>query len=98
MLATLANAKARRRLQEAVEGMSVDAEMKALEGVREHIARIASEGSLDREIGDEGLRRRLRAIREDTRSDAARRELEELKLELRPTGIEARAAQIFQAG
>ena len=88
MLATLANARARRRLQEAVEGLSVDAEMKALEGVREHIARISTEGTLDREIGDDGLRRRLRAIREDTRSEAARRELEELKRKMRPAGIE----------
>ena len=87
MLATLANAKARRRLQEAVEGLSVDAEMKALEGVREHIARISTEGVLDREIGDDGLARRLRAIRDDTRSEAARLELEELKRKLRPSEI-----------
>ncbi len=83
MLATLANARARRRLNEAVEGLSVDAEMKALEGVREHIARISTEGALDREIGgDDGLRRRLRSIREDARSAAAQRELEELKSKL----------------
>jgi phage shock protein A len=82
MLATLANANARRRLVEALEGLSVDADMRALEGVRDHIARVATEGQLDREIAgndDDGMRSRLRAIREDARHDAARRELEELK-------------------
>ncbi len=85
MVATLANARARRRISEALEGLSVDAEMKALETVREHIARISTEGRLDRELGDDGLRTRLRAIRDEARDDAARRELAELKRELLPS-------------
>jgi phage shock protein A len=85
MLATLANANARRRLTEALDGLSVDADMRALEAVRDHIARAATEGALDREIGgDELARRRLRAIRDDARHEAARRELAELKQSLRP--------------
>jgi len=85
MLASLANGQARRRIQQALEGLSVDAEMRALEGVREHIAKVATEGELEREIGeDEGLRQRLRAIRDDARSESARRELEELKRQYRP--------------
>jgi len=84
MLATLANAQARRRIQEALEGLSVDAEMKALESVREHIARISTEGALDREIGDAGLRVRLRAIRDEARDEAARKELAEMKQQLLP--------------
>jgi phage shock protein A len=83
MLATLANAQARRRMHEALEGLSVDAEMKALEGVREHVARLATEGGLERELGDEPLRARLRRIRDDADDEAARRELAELKRELR---------------
>ena len=81
MLATLANAVARRRLSEALEGLSVDADVRALEGVRDQIARIATEGQLDRELAgaDDALRRRVRAIRDDTRREAARRELEERK-------------------
>jgi phage shock protein A len=82
MLATLANAQARRRIHEALEGLSVDAEMKALESVREHIARISTEGTLERELGDPSLRTRLRAIRDEAREDAARRELEEMKRQL----------------
>ena len=88
MLATLANAQARRRIQQALEGLSVDAEMRALEGVREHIAKVATEGTLEREIGeDEGLRERLRAIRDDARAESARRELEELKRQYRPQAL-----------
>jgi len=85
MLATLANAQSRRRIQQALEGLSVDAEMKALEGVREHIARIATEGTLERELaGDSASRTRLRAIRDEAREDAARKELAELKQQLLP--------------
>jgi phage shock protein A len=88
MLATLANAQARRRIQQALEGLSVDAEMRALEGVREHIARAATEGTLEREIdGDGGLRERLRAIRDDARTESAQRELEELKRQYLPQAL-----------
>jgi len=55
--------------------------------VREHIARISTEGTLDRELGDDGLRTRLRAIRDEAREDAARRELEELKREMLPPAM-----------
>ena len=84
MLATLANAQARRRISEAIEGLSVDADMKALEGVRDHIARITTEGALEREIGDATVRTRIRAIRDEVRDETARRELRELKQQLHP--------------
>jgi phage shock protein A len=84
MLATLANARARQRLETAIDGLSVDAEMKALEAVREHVARVATAGALTRELGDEPMRTRLREIRDEARDEAARRELAELKRELLP--------------
>lgn len=82
MLATLANAQARRRLQVAIEGLSVDAEMDALEGVREHITRMTMEGDIDRELGEGDLRTRLRSFRDEARSEAAVAELEQMKREL----------------
>jgi len=86
MLATLANAKARRRLQVAIEGLSVDAEMDALENVREHISRVTMEGQLTKEIGDigdgDGLRTQLREFRDEARRESARTELDQLKREL----------------
>jgi phage shock protein A len=84
ILATLANAQARRRLEAALDGLSVDAEMKALETVREHVAKLATAGTLERELGDEPMRTRLRQIRDSARDEAARRELAELKRELLP--------------
>ncbi|MCS5618730.1 MAG: PspA/IM30 family protein, partial [Myxococcota bacterium] len=82
MIATLANAKARRRLQAAMEGLSVEAEMDALEGVREQIERMGAESELDSEIGGTEVRGRLRGFRDQARRDAAKSELAELKREM----------------
>ncbi len=90
--ATLANAKARRRIQEALDGFSLEGEMRALEDVREYVARVRTEGRLEQEIEEAGLHSRLRAIREETRHDAARRELDELKHRLRPAVLPAESA------
>jgi phage shock protein A len=83
MLATLANAKARRRLQVAIEGLSTDAELDALEGVREYVTRLTMEGEIDKELGDTGLRTRLREFRNEARLRSARSELDQLKKELK---------------
>lgn len=93
MLATLANARARRRLRVALDGMTFEAEMIALENVREHIAKIATEGELDQEIGDAGTRNRLRALRDEARHEAARGELEQLKREFSSHVIPARSRE-----
>lgn len=87
MLATLASAQTRRRISEAIDGLSVDADMRALDSVRDHIARISTESSLDREIGADQVRTRIRSIRDEVRGEAARRELAELKQQLEPGTI-----------
>ncbi len=58
------------------------------------MARISTEGSLDRELGDGQLRTRLRAIRQEARDESARRELSELKQQMLPGS----AAQAPPAG
>jgi phage shock protein A len=84
-LALAAGAEGRRRVRAALDGLSVDADVRALEGVREHVARLASETHLDRELAQAGeLPARIREIREEARLEAARRELEEIKRSLRP--------------
>lgn len=84
-LATLANAHARRRIQEAFEGLSVEADMRALESVREYVARVSTEGRLTQELEEDGdLRRRVKEIRREATSEAQRAELAELKRRLRP--------------
>ena len=87
IMAQLANAHARRRIQEAIDGLSVESDMKALENVREHVAQLREEGTIDRELGDDVLRSRVRAIRNEVRSESARRELVELKRRLRPNAL-----------
>jgi phage shock protein A len=84
MLATLANARARRRLQAAIEGLSVDAEMDALENVREHISRVVLQSEVNKELGGDGdaFRVKLRSFRDDARRESAKAELESLKQEL----------------
>jgi phage shock protein A len=84
MLAVLANARARRRFQRAIDGLSVDSEMKALDNVREQIARLRSEGRLDLELDDSGIQTRIRSMRREQRDEANRAELEELKRRMRP--------------
>ncbi len=81
-LATLANATARRRIQEAFEGLSVEHELRALDGVREHVARLVAEGRLDREMGSGDAAPVLRSYRQEARLDAAKRELDEIKRRL----------------
>jgi len=84
-LATLANARARRRIQEALDGLSVDADMRALEGVREHVSRMTHEGRLADELEEDGdLRTRVEEIRREAREESDRAELEEIKRRLRP--------------
>jgi phage shock protein A len=83
-LATLASAHARRRIQQAFERFEIDAEMRALEGVREAVARAVTGAELEGELGADGIETRLREIRAEARDDAARRELAEIKRRLRP--------------
>lgn len=91
MLATLANARARRRLQSAIEGLSVDAEMDALENVREHVTRMVMESEVNNELGEDGdaFRMKLRGFRDEARRESARAELESLREELLATTIPA---------
>jgi phage shock protein A len=85
MLARLANARARLRLQEALNGLSPDADIRALEGVRDHINRLVTEAQLSRDLGDTDLERRLGRIREAEAESAARAQLDELKRARKPS-------------
>ena len=84
-LAVWAGARMRRQVRSAIEGLSVDADVRALEGVREHVARIATEAHLDGELAaGSDLRVRLAEIRGEARHESALREVEEMKRRLRP--------------
>ena len=94
IVATLANATARRRMTEALDGISVDADVRALETVRAHVARLQTEGALDAELGgDFGLAARIKAIRQEASQEAARKELDELKRNLNPMPLPAHSSE-----
>jgi phage shock protein A len=79
MLARLASAKARLRFQETLAGLAPDADIRALEGVREHIHRLVEETKIQRDLGDGELERKLDKIRAAEADAAHRAQLDELK-------------------
>ncbi len=79
MLARLANAKARLRLHETLSGLSPEADIQALEEVRDHVSRLVTEANLVRDGGDPALEKRLGVIRDAEAERAARAQLDELK-------------------
>ena len=85
MMARLANAKARLRLHETLTGLSPDADIRALDAVRDHINRLVTEVQLSRDLGDTDLEKRLDTIREAEANAAARAQLDELKRTRRRT-------------
>jgi phage shock protein A len=79
MLAKMQSAQARIRIQEQIDGLSVDAEVKALDNVREHIRTTIAEANLGRELSDSSLDARLAALRNQAGDVQARQQLAELK-------------------
>ncbi len=79
MLAKMASANARLRIQEQLEGLSVDAEVKALDNVREHIRNLVAEAKLGQELHESSLDERLTQLRQRSGEASARQELERLK-------------------
>jgi phage shock protein A len=78
-LARLANAEARLRLQNAIAGLTPDADIAALEGVREYVEKTVTALATDLESGDASLDARLGRIRAEQASQSARAQLAELK-------------------
>ena len=70
MLAKMQSAQARIKIQEQIDGLSVDAEVKALDNVREHIKTTIAEANLGREMSESSLDARLAALREPGRRRA----------------------------
>lgn len=79
MLAKMQSAQARLKIQEQIDGLSVDAEVKALDNVREHIRNTIAEANLGRELGDSSLDARLAALRNQSGDIQARQQLAEMK-------------------
>jgi phage shock protein A len=82
MLAKMESAKARIRIQEQLDGLSVDAEVKALENVRGHIKTTVAEANLGQELSESTLDQKLKALRAQTGDVTARSQLDEMKAKL----------------
>ena len=79
MLAKMQSAQAKIRINEQLDGLSVDAEVKALDNVRQLIQTVVAEANLNQELKETSLDTRLAALREKTGEVGARQELDRLK-------------------
>jgi phage shock protein A len=79
MLAKMQSAQARLKIQGQLDGLSVDAEVKALDNVREHIKTTIAEANLGRELSESSLDARLEALKTSAGEVQAKQQLAELK-------------------
>lgn len=79
MLAKRATAEARLKISNTLEGLSTEADIKALEGVRESIHKLEAEADVSREVGESTLDAKLKKIKAQTGSNEARAKLEAMK-------------------
>jgi phage shock protein A len=79
MLARLQSAQARIRIQEQLEGLSVEGEVKALDNVRDHIKTTVAQANLEKELSESSLDQKLGALRQKTGDLSAKKQLEQLK-------------------
>ncbi|HXG59445.1 MAG TPA: PspA/IM30 family protein [Thermoanaerobaculia bacterium] len=79
MLAKMQSAQARLKIQEQLDGLSVDEEVRALDNVRTHIKNVIAEANLTKELADSSLEARLQGLRNQVGDVQARQELAALK-------------------
>jgi phage shock protein A len=79
MLAQMHSAQARLKIQNQLDGLSVDAEVRALDNVREHIKNTVAEAKMGSELRESDLDVQLAKLRQSSGSITARQELEEMK-------------------
>lgn len=79
MLAKMQSAQARLRIQEQLDGLSVDDEVRALDNVRTHIKNTIAEANLGKELSDSSLDARLAGLRSQVGDVQAKQELAAIK-------------------
>jgi phage shock protein A len=79
MIAKMQSAQARIKVQEQLDGLSVDEEVRALDNVRTHIKNTIAEANLGKELSESSLDSRLAALRNQTGDVQARKQLADLK-------------------
>jgi phage shock protein A len=79
MVAKLQSAEARLHIQESLDGLSIDAEVQALAGVRDHIKGRVAEAKLGAELRESDLDQRLKTLNRSAGAVTARAQLEQMK-------------------
>ena len=79
MLARMQSAQARLQIQGQLDGLSVDAEVKALDNVREHIKTTVAAANLGKELSETSLDARLAALKDKAGDVQAKQQLVEIK-------------------
>jgi phage shock protein A len=79
MLAQMNSAQARLQIQSQLDGLSVEADVQALDRVREHIKNTVAEANLGKELRESDLDVRLAKLRQSSGHVTARAQLDELK-------------------
>jgi len=79
MMAKMQSAQARLKIQEQLDGLSVDDEVRALDNVRTHIKNTIAEANLSKELSDTSLDSRLANLRNQVGDVQAKQELAALK-------------------
>jgi len=93
MLAKKATADARIQINETLEGLSTDADIKALDGVRESIHKRVAEADVSSEVKGSSLDDKLAKIKAKTGNAAARAQLDELKRQMAAQQASAEAVK-----
>jgi len=79
MIAKFQSAQARINIQESLDGLSIDAEVQALAGVRDHIKGRVAEAKLGSELRESDLDQRLKTLNRSAGAVTARAQLEQMK-------------------
>ena len=79
MMAKMQSAQARLKIQEQLDGLSVDDEVRALDNVRSHIKNTIAEANLTKELSDSSLDARLSQLKGQVGDVQAKQELAAIK-------------------
>jgi phage shock protein A len=82
VLAKMANSKARISIQETLNGLSTDADIKALDNVREHVNKLQAEADIGSEIQGDSLDAKLAKIKDKAANATAKSQLADMKAQL----------------
>lgn len=82
MLAKKATAEARIKIQETLDGLSTEADIRALDNVREGIHKLQAEADVGTELSEGNLDAKLKEIKAKTASASAQKQLDEMKKQM----------------